>query len=454
MDLLSSSQTTLLQSQNSKNQTKAVLTTNLGNHGIILHKHSTISELYSLSGPNAKSNEFQMHCWMLVFRHKFLDASYLDIAIPTCYFNYEQFVTSAHVDFEMKDVSDLSAKLYPIHNMVVNQILATTFRDDLQALFGLSFDLLSVDVGTLHRHPGGSARQAFSGTDLDANNTHHGIVFPLKSGVEKPSFSGILAVDSGTCNVAHYEYRLVNGSYETNNMSYAKGRCLALTLNDTQVIPTLSRVETFFGAVQVAPENKTRENNSIIPETLANSLIEMIKLLPSPNLQLVRSENVKVRPTPVYTTTLYDKAIPFKFNLKVYDYPIHTLRYNYDAHIQYHKLPEDKTVYTKKELEAKLLWIYDYKAPVIEETLGADCPIKPLSPEDLLKLTLPALHKHYDELELFYYGKSSIPLIETEPDITPKELVEYIQELYVNILDEANDNTNPWAGLFEEDYLG
>ena len=46
------SQTTAASS--SKGQTKANLTTGLGNHGIILHKHSTIVELYSLSGSNAK----------------------------------------------------------------------------------------------------------------------------------------------------------------------------------------------------------------------------------------------------------------------------------------------------------------------------------------------------------------------------------------------------------------
>ena len=447
------SQTTAASS--SKGQTKANLTTDLGNHGIILHKHSTITELYSLSGPNAKSNEFQMHCWMLVFRHKFPDASYLDIAVPTCYFNYEQFVTSAHVDFEMKDVSELSAKLQPVHNMVVSQILATTFTDDLENLFGFKFDLLSVDVGTLHRHPGGSARQAFSGTDLDANNTHHGIVFPLKSGVEKPSFSGILAVDSGICNVAHYEYRLVNGSYETNDMEYVKGRCVALTLNDTQVAPKLSLLEQAFGATVPALENKTRSNNSLISPQLEEQLTLLINKLPSPNLQLVRSENVKVRPVSIvtYNTRIGATTVPHKFKLDTYDYPIYTLRYNYDAHVAYHGLPKDTAVYNKKEMEAKLLWIYDYKAPAKEFTF-ANCPIIPKTPEQLLALTILELHAHHDELEAYYYGQTSIPLSETEPDITPKEIIDYIQELYVNIVDEEKYKENPWGGLFDSDYIG
>ena len=39
-------------------------------------------------------------------------------------------------------------------------------------------------------------------------------------------------------------------------------------------------------------------------------------------------------------------------------------------------------------------------------------------------------------------------------DLTPKEIVEYIQELYVNIADEEKYKENPWGGLFDTDYIG
>ena len=90
----------------STGQTRALVPIDLKHHGIILQKHSIIQKMYEQSGPNAKSNEFQMHYWMLVFRHTFDDGGFFDIAVPTCYFNYEQFVSTAHVDFEMKDVSE------------------------------------------------------------------------------------------------------------------------------------------------------------------------------------------------------------------------------------------------------------------------------------------------------------------------------------------------------------
>lgn len=442
-------------------QTKALLPTDLKHHGIILQKHSTIHDLYTLSGPNAKANEFQMHYWMLVFRHTFEDGGFFDVAVPTCYFNYEQFVTSAHVDFEMKDVAELSEKLVPLHNMITNQILATQFHSELEALFGLKFEPLSVDVGTLHRHPGTSFSQRFSGTDLDANNTNHGIVFPLKSGTDKPSFSGILAIDGGICNVAHYEYRIVNGGYETNDMTYTKGRCLAITHNNTYTPPVVSSIQRFFGVVNTEIPMKTKEDQSLIPTQIVKALDSLISLLPDANTQLVRSENVKVKtytPTTLYGHNYKATTKPYAFNLALYDYPIHTLRYNLEAHYKYHDMPIEPTKLdklTKPQLEQLLLEVYakpeketkPVEPPKTEKTFGKQppktgfmvCDLQVYTEEELLALSRDKLLQHHDELDLYYYGKASPSLDESEPDITNQEIIDYITELYVCIYDEEKE---------------
>lgn len=454
-------------------QTKANLPTDLRNHGIILQKHSIIQKMYEQSGPNAKSNEFQMHYWMLIFRHTFEDNGFLDIAVPTCYFNYEQFVTSTHVDFEMKDVSELSEKLLPIHNMITNQILATNFQSELENIFGLKFDLLSVDVGTIHRHPGSSVSQRFSGTDLDANNTNHGIVFPLRSGENKPSFSGIMAVDAGTCNVAHYEYRLVNGSYSTNDMTYSKGRCLAITLNDTYTPPTLSSIQKFFGITQSEAPLKIKTDDSLVPSDKIQALNDIISLLPDPNIQLVRSENVKTKPVTTYKSGGYWLGgvyyppttiitAPYKLPLDVYDYPIVTLRMNLEKHLQYHNLPCDMKELeklSKIELETKLKEVYEHKpkedkkddwtkvSKTDKDTISSIlefevCPIKVYKEEELIELSKEKLVEHHDELDTYYYGKQGKSILVTEPDITKLELIDYIIELYINIYDEEEEAFN------------
>ena len=452
---------------------KATLTTDLKHHGIILQKHSIIKDLYALSGPNAKGNEFQMHYWMLVFRHQFEDEGFFDIAVPTCYFNYEQFVTGAHVDFEMKDVSDLSAKLTPLHNMISNQILATDFKARLEAIFGLSFEPLSVDVGTIHRHPGSSYSQRFSGTDLDANETHHGIVFPLRSGIDKPSFSGILAIDSTECNVAHYEYRIVNGSYDAKDLSYVKGRCLSITENNTYVAPTITAVQRFFGQTVTTPVLKTKEDASLIPLDVIQELERLISILPDPNTQCVRSEHVKVKP---YVSTIYgggwnkpyEQTAPYKLKFGEYSYSLSILLANLEKHYDYHKISyvsADLRKSSLTEIEARLTTVYALPEPQTKTTASAkpasetpsafvSCPIKIMTDAETAAATKEELANHYDALDAYYYGRASEPILTSEPVITKAELIDYIIELYLNIYDEEQEVSNGFNFNSYEDFIG
>lgn len=216
----------------SKSAIKDVL--NLANQGIIFKDHSALQAIYQQSGPLADSCEFQVHYWALVFRHTAADSSIFDIAIPVVYFNYAQEVSGARIDFDMSEVSTISTKLAPVAQMEAGKLLATPFKSAIESAFGIEFTPMLTELNTIHKHPGGSTRQSFSGTDLDTKADDHGVVYPLASASNSvPNFAGIMALDYKVNNTAHFEYRLVNGTLGTD-ITYEQGRCLAITVKPTQ----------------------------------------------------------------------------------------------------------------------------------------------------------------------------------------------------------------------------
>lgn len=371
----------------------------LSNHGIILISDQAMQDIYTKSGALAERNEFQTHYWFLNFRHIASDNSILDIAIPTVYFNYKQSVSGAHIDFEMKDVAELSAKLLPVHNMKVNELLAGNIKTELENYFNVSFQAISVDVGSIHRHPGSSRYQAFSGTDLAKSPSDHGVVYPLGSASDnKPNFAGIMAIDSGVCNVAHYEYRTANGTLGTD-IEYSKGRCCAIIYRDKVTNP-LSIVEQMFST----PENNYIKENSSLVSTLDHTLLAemLLKIGFKPFTDTVRSENLTAK---VSTAFAYN---PFKS-------------------------------YAKQPIKAT------YKQPCLPG-LEPQLP-KCFDKEELAKMDLQTLTNHLRELDTFYYeGPVSA---EDYEDFTEAEMVEQIQEMYVLII-EDNDPQLELKSMMEE----
>lgn len=358
------------------------------NHGIILISDQAMQDIYTKSGALAERNEFQTHYWFLNFRHIASDNSILDIAIPTVYFNYKQTVSGAHIDFEMKDVAELSAKLLPVHNMKVNELLAGNIKTELENYFNVSFQAMSVDVGSIHRHPGSSRHQSFSGTDLAKSPTDHGVVYPLGSASDnKPNFAGIMAIDSGVCNVAHYEYRTANGTLGTD-IEYSKGRCCAIIYRDKVTNP-LSIVEQMFST---PVNNYIKENSSLVSALDHTLLAEMLlKIGFKPFTDTVRPENLTAMP-----------SIAFAYN------PFKS--------------------YAKQPIKAT------YKQPCLPG-LEPQLP-KCFDKEELVKMDLQTLTNHLRELDTFYYeGPVSA---EDYEDFTEAELVEQILEMYVLII-EDND---------------
>ena len=359
---------------------------NPSNHGIILISEQAQQDIFTKSGPLAERNEFQTHYWFLNFRHTASDNSILDIAIPTVYFNYKQSVSGAHIDFEMKDVADLSTKLLPVHNMKVNELLAGNIKTKLENYFNVSFQAMSVDVGSIHRHPGSSKHQAFSGTDLAKSPTDHGVVYPLGSATDnKPNFAGIMAIDSGTCNVAHYEYRTANGTLGTD-ITYSKGRCCAIIYKD-RTPKQLSIVEQMFTK---PTNNYVKESQSLLSELDHTLLAEiLLEINFKPFTDTVRPENL-VAIAPI--TFAYN---PFK---------------------SYAKQPIKTT----------------YKQPCLPG-LEPELP-KCFDKEELDKMPIQDLTQHLRELDTYYYeGPISM---EDYEGFTEPELVDQILEMYVLITEE------------------
>ena len=271
---------------------------NVRNYGIVGFPAVSLQDIYTKSGPLANSSEFQVDYWALVFRSRFPDSSLLDIAVPLCFFNYPQEVNAARIDFEMKDVSELSSKLQPVALVQAEKILATSFKADLEAYFRCEFTPLLVPLNTIHKHPGGSASQSFSATDLDKNSKEHGVVFPWSKPEtpDMPNFASIMALDSSICNLAHTEYRIVNGTLGVD-IEYQKGRCLSFTINRRQV----SAVEQLVNPAVSDMVVKLKESQGSMQQATADALFDLYNTLYKtyePMTQFINPDNVKKKVYP------------------------------------------------------------------------------------------------------------------------------------------------------------
>lgn len=280
--------------------------TDLSNHGIVLFRQSDLQDIFIKSGPNAKDNEFQVHYWALTLRMLAEDNSILDIAIPTCFFNYPQQVSTAHIDFEMSDVSDASDELLPLHEHVMQELLNSSLITDLSARLGIKVDLISQHLGSIHRHPGSSHSQSFSGTDYGKNPDAHGIVYPFQTAKLDASFAGIMAIDSGICKLAHNEYRVATGELGVD-MTYVKGRCLAIVIDD---LTKVSTIESILG--KVVASHYIKASNSVVSDNIEQILVawfkEVLKLF-TPNTLAINPDFVTKKPGYAYTPySYYGKA--------------------------------------------------------------------------------------------------------------------------------------------------
>ena len=247
--------------------------------GIVLFQASDIRAITANSGPLAKANEYQVHYWFLNGRFTFSDGVYIDIAIPTVYFNYKQEVSGAAIDFELTDVDEMSEALQPVHNTKVNELFANEplmqLIDELNKKFNSQvgdcrFKWVGVNLGTIHRHPGGLS--TFSGTDLNTSVTSPGICYPFgplgeEDVIDKPSFSSIMLHKGSNTVIGRTEYRTAT-SPKPDHVHYKKHRCITFTYDKPS---TPNPIAKFLG-------EEPKENSYIVTDYITDKQLETINI--------------------------------------------------------------------------------------------------------------------------------------------------------------------------------
>jgi hypothetical protein len=354
------------------------------NIGVLYWNQKALDQLTKNSGPLAKSNEYQVHYWALVARIKFSDNSIIDIAFPTCVFNYKQQVSASHIDFELKDVEETSKAFEPVHNVVVNKLLPQL--EEVFSTLRVTIEYKQVPLNTMHRHPNGVS--SFSGTDLKKDHVKNtGIVFPLKSANETPSFSSIIY--NNPVRLIHTEYRIATGDTDNQEgINYKKGKAVTYIKDD---ISTISEAEQFFGKQPVDQSyivsKETEFDSFIIDEYLSTIDYEI-------DTRFVKEENVEKK---TYTST---KSFPKNKTKKTQDLVVVYT-------------DEDKTA-VKKALKLELKDLADFS-----------------------KMSYQKIKEHALQLERYYYSDETIGLEEYK-ELPRKDIVELIMELQDNILTEFN----------------
>lgn len=365
--------------------------------GILYWQQETLEEITKLSGPLAASNEFQIHYWALVVRMRFKDNSIIDIAFPTTIFNYEQEVTPSHIDFELKDVSKVSDALKPVHNSIINKLLPklrTVFVDSEY----YSIEYLSVPLNTMHRHPTGVA--SFSGTDLNKDHEKDtGIVFPLKTGRETPSFSSIIY--NNPVRLIHTEYRTATGDVSTKEgIQYYKDQCATFVKGP---ISEVSMAQKFLG-------HKPENTSYLVDKTNIADIKPLLEIINeieyTPNTQFIKADNVKKK---TYTTKSY--------------FP------------KTNTIPNSKKDSKSTDKDTKLQTEYDTETKELVKTITG---LTFYNLKALKSMQFPQLQYHLMTIKQKYYQDVENITVTDYVDLKKQELLDQIIEVQNLILEEVH----------------
>lgn len=382
------------------------------NVGILLIREKTLKEITEKSGPLADRNEFQVHYWALVIRSTYPDGSILDLAFPTVFFNYVQQVNSAHIDFELKDVEAMSIAVKPLHDQLAQNIVEQLAIGTPPKSVVLEY--LSVPMNTMHRHPTGVS--SFSGTDLTKNHiVETGVVFPLASANETPSFSSIIY--NNPVKMVRTEYRIATGSTETEEgIRYRKGRSATVYIQDQQAKLLSVAERLFISEEEIAKSLKPVIINNGI-ENIPNELLDFIlRATELPNTMFIQADNVAKKEVTV------DKDIAAYWRDMAY---LDTNRYDSlskrsDAMIGFDNyLLEDAETVQKVEEKHKIKYYTDDELENLEKQVLVDTILR---------------------VETIYYGKPP-QQYEVEDYLSAErlDLAETLSELQYLLYEEARE---------------
>jgi len=371
------------------------------------------------------NTEYQIHYWALVLTKTFTDGSTLSIGIPTVLFNYEQEVAAASVDFELKDVIEISEQIEILHNIEVN-----TLVPNLEQFFPTNeWEYSSSRMNNLHRHPGSLSK--FSSTDLSKDYLNDiGIVFPLQEATNQANFASIILHKEGITKLARTEFRIANGNVEDDlGITYFHGRCISY-VKAPDAIP--SEVEELFGYKPIVREYMLADDCKM-DAPFVNVVKEAWDAIDyEPNTEFIKAENIKRKTYTTPTTqggyyshgkTVVPASNPSPVTANEI---VNTLTSDLDDNMEY-------TMYTPFS-DKTLGELTENEFAEMRHIISEKCEMKFHSASALETFSLKDLKEHYLTLERVYYGCS---------DSTEEELNELdsdkILEFYMLILESFND---------------
>lgn len=251
------------------NKEKIIDTRNMNNYGILFWDYRFSEALQNGSGMDGNySVEYQMHYIAARGRIK-TNTQILDVAIPLACVHYEQDVSGAAIEFDLRDVTEATEKIMEEAIKKFKELSETDFMKKLKENGFVSWEI--TPMNSIHTHPG--SLLSFSGVDYRKDINNPGVVFPLSSGSEIANFASIQIHAGGYAELGHTEYRLFTEK-ENGDKVYEKGRCLTLVRGYEQPEeepPTPGPIDEIFG---IEPEWKKKPWKRRDDKIIANEMPE------------------------------------------------------------------------------------------------------------------------------------------------------------------------------------
>lgn len=115
--------------------------------GVTIYKSEDIKQIKDNVGNVGLMNEYQIHYTALTMGLKFEDDSITYFVFPLVYFNYEQKVSCASIDFEMKDVTKMIKEIEDLSLRMYAVLKDKLIKEYPRASFKLTL------LNNIHKHP-------------------------------------------------------------------------------------------------------------------------------------------------------------------------------------------------------------------------------------------------------------------------------------------------------------
>ena len=158
---------------------------------VIFHQN-ILNQIQNKCLPVADGCEFQFHYWALQIKINAQDGRRFAFTFPLTFFNFNQKVSGASVDFNLPEVDAEAEKVKePAKALAKKLIKVFPKQFFIEKGFDVKFEF--GDIGSIHRHPG---RFGFSSIDLRFDPTKPGVIFRNKEATDLWQVDSVLYCDT------------------------------------------------------------------------------------------------------------------------------------------------------------------------------------------------------------------------------------------------------------------